>query len=295
MMNLRSDLLSHGVLADGGAPGLYHRSGVFEKVVNGIENYFRALSPVSSDRWVMSPVTTAQVLVDTDYVESFPQLMALLDGFEGDARAARALAENAHAGGNWWEALESTGLALRPAACHGLYPQLAGRNVPESGLFFEISATCFRREPSDDPARMQSFRMQEFVIVGSPDECRDFRDGWLRRGVEAHLQLGLEVSSEAANDPFFGRASQMMSQGQLAKELKYEIVATIAHETPNAISSANYHEDHFGSSFNITAGSEVAHSACFAVGLERTALALFRRHGANLTEWPAEVVERLGI
>ncbi len=295
MSNLRDELIEHGILADGGAPGLYHRGGAFEDVVSGIEALFRSLDPYDSPRWVMSPVTTAQVLVDTDYVESFPQLMGLLDGFHGDAREARTLADTAHDGGEWWQQLDATGLALRPAACHGLYPLLAGRQMPPGGGHYEISATCFRHEPSDNPARMQTFRMQEFVVVGTPEEARAFRDAWLERALDAHRSLGLVVEAEAANDPFFGRASQMMSQGQLEKELKFEIVAPIAQETPNAISSANYHEDHFGTSFAITTSTGVAESACFAVGLERSALALFRRHGVEVSSWPTDVAARLGL
>ncbi|MBU6496538.1 MAG: hypothetical protein KGR42_09060 [Acidobacteria bacterium] len=294
-MSFRDELLISGILGETGEPGLYHRSGLFEDVVSGVERYFRSLNPVDNIRWTMSPVTTTQALVDTDYVDSFPQLMALLDGFNGDARQARVLAESAHAGADWSGYLGTTNLALRPVACHGLYPTLSGREVPDGGAQFEVSATCFRREPSDDPARMQSFRMLEFVMVGTPSECRVFRDEWLHRALAAHRALGLDVSSQVANDPFFGRASQMLSQGQIEKELKYEVMALIASEEPNAISSANYHEDHFGNSFNITTPSGVAHSACFGVGLERTTLALFRRHGLRVSHWPSGIMDLLGI
>ena len=60
-------------------------------------------------------------------------------------------------------------------------------------------------------------------------------------------------------------------------------------EKPTAITSSNYHLDHFGVAFGInTADGEVAHTACVGFGLERTALALFRTHGMDPDAWPSE-------
>ena len=60
--------------------------------------------------------------------------------------------------------------------------------------------------------------------------------------------------------------------------------------TPTAITSSNYHLDHFGSAFDIrTSDGDVAHSACVGFGLERVALALFKTHGMDPESWPTEV------
>jgi seryl-tRNA synthetase len=100
-----------------------------------------------------------------------------------------------------------------------------------------------------------------------------------------------------ANDPFFGRGAQLMVEGQLEKELKFEVMATsISSDTPGAIGSGNYHEDHFGDTFSMsTDDGHVAHSACFGFGLDRITLALYYAHGLRLDEWPAEVRERLAL
>ena len=59
-------------------------------------------------------------------------------------------------------------------------------------------------------------------------------------------------------------------------------------ERPTAIISLNYHQDHFGHLFGIrTADGEVAHTACVGFGLERIALALYRRHGFDRATWSA--------
>jgi hypothetical protein len=39
----------------------------------------------------------------------------------------------------------------------------------------------------------------------------------------------------------------------------------------------------------------VAHSACVGFGLERIALALFHRHGLELSGWPREVRDVLAL
>jgi hypothetical protein len=65
-------------------------------------------------------------------------------------------------------------------------------------------------------------------------------------------------------------------------------------DAPTAIGSANCHRDHFGATFDITtADGEVAHSACFGVGVDRMALALLRRHGFDPDSWPSAVRSQL--
>jgi hypothetical protein len=54
--------------------------------------------------------------------------------------------------------------------------------------------------------------------------------------------------------------------------------------------------DHFGVAFGIrTADGAVAHSACVGFGLERIALALFKKHGLALSAWPASVKNALAL
>ena len=104
------------------------------------------------------------------------------------------------------------------------------------------------------------------------------------------------MRSDTANDPFFGRVGRMLAANQLTAELKYEVVIDLTDAKPTAISSANYHEDHFGLPFDMrTPDGEVAHSACFGYGLERITLALFATHGLDLAGWPGEVRSALQL
>jgi seryl-tRNA synthetase len=155
----------------------------------------------------------------------------------------------------------------------------------------DLLTFVFRHEPSDDPARMQCFRQREFVRLGTPDAAVAHRDEWIRRALEMHRSVGLDVRTVLANDPFFGRGGRVMKATQREQNLKYELVVPItSEEKPTAITSSNCHLDHFGLAFDIrTADGNVAHSACVGFGLERIALALFKTHGMDPDAWPREV------
>ena len=75
----------------------------------------------------------------------------------------------------------------------------------------------------------------------------------------------------------------MLASSQRADTLKYEIVCAIHPDAqPTAISSSNYHLDHFGIGFGIeSANGDVAHTACVGFGVERITLALLGTHGLD--------------
>ena len=138
---------------------------------------------------------------------------------------------------------------------------------------------------------MQSFRMHEFVYLGTEEGARAHRDEWISRGIDVLTGLGLEVEAVVANDPFFGRPGRMLAANQRSEELKFEIVTPVfAARRETAISSSNCHLDHFSRPFEIyTADGELAHSACFGFGVDRITLALLDHHGTDPTAWPAAV------
>lgn len=103
--------------------------------------------------------------------------------------------------------------------------------------------------------------------------------------------LGLPLAIDAANDPFFGRAGRMLANNQRAQGLKFELnVPVNSVDKPTACLSFNYHQDHFGSTWDLhQADGTVAHTACVGFGLERITLALLRHHGLDLAAWPEAV------
>jgi seryl-tRNA synthetase len=195
-------------------------------------------------------------------------------------------------GEDWTKDQTATDIVLTPAACYPLYPTVAKRgNLPARGGLFDLQSYCFRHEPSKDPARQQLFRMREYVCMGTEQHVTDFRQSWMDRGVEMMKQVGLDVTIDVANDPFFGRAGKMMVNNQRDQNLKFELLIPITSSAnPTACMSFNYHQDSFGVKWglNLEDGS-VAHTACVGFGLERIALALFHHHGLDVKEWPASV------
>jgi hypothetical protein len=86
----------------------------------------------------------------------------------------------------------------------------------------------------------------------------------------------------------------MLAANQREQELKFELLAQIGGPEPTAISSFNYHQDHFTLVYGLGfEDGSVAHTGCVAFGVERVTLALFRAHGSDPDAWPREVRSEL--
>ena len=291
----RDELMTAGLLVPTGTDGIYGRSSVYEDIVTAVDSLAVAAAAFEEAvSYRFPPVMPRDVFERTGYLSSFPDLLGSVSTFTGNNADHRKLMDVAQSGGDWTALLEAAGVNLCPAACHPLYPTLAG-TLPEGGSRYDVAGWCYRHEPSVDPARMQAFRMHELVYVGDAARASEHRDRWLQLGVEILGSLGLEVETVVANDPFFGRVGRILADNQRAETLKYEIVTPIdSADHPTAIGSSNCHLDHFGQPFGIvTADGEVAHSCCFGFGLDRIALALLRTHGMHPGDWPVAARDRL--
>lgn len=294
-LDFRRRLFESGHLVPTGVDGLYGRSGAFEDVVAGLGDVVRRESADRAYRRVrFPPLIPRELLVQTDYLRSFPDLAGSVHVFRGDEAMHQELLALADAGKDWVSVLEPAEVVLSSSACHSLYPTLTGR-VPEGGAWVDIMGFCFRHEPSQDPARMQSFRMHELVCVSDPATAHAHRDEWVQRSLEIMARLGLHAEAVVANDPFFGRVGRLLAAGQREEGLKIEIVtAASTDDLSTAVISCNEHLNHFSEPFDIsTADGERAGSACVGFGLERLTLALMRAHGLDLGSWPAPVRDYL--
>ena len=287
----RSELIDAGLLIPLGVSGLYGRGGVFEGVVQQFERYVTRMgSHLAPEVMHFPPLFAREHYLGTDHIQNFPNLMGSVHTFAGDDRGHLALLEKQGNGEDWSRDLTATEIMLTPAACYPLYPTARG-TLPNEGRTVDLVSFVFRHEPSPDPARMQLFRQREFVRLGTPEQALAHREYWLDRGEALLRAEGLDVKRVLANDPFFGRGGRMMAATQKEQDLKYELVVPVANpDKPTAVTSCNYHLDHFGHAFDIrTADGKPAHSACIGFGLERIALALFRAHGFDPGRWPASV------
>ncbi len=291
----RGELFEAGILVPTGIDGVYLRSQAFEEIVRGIDRLVSAAGADEHATTLHFPLVVPRTLLErTDYIRSFPDLSGTVSSYQGGELGYAGLLEALDTAQDWSAQLESTDLALCSAACHPLYPTLPTQ-LPAGGLRFEVFGTCFRHEPSPDPARMQTFRQHEFVYVGDPVEARRHRDRWVERGLQLHRSLGLPIEAVVANDPFFGRFGDILAASQIDEALKIELVSPICSESsPTALTSANCHLEHFGLAFSLcNPDGEVAHSACVGFGAERITLALLHTHGIDPGDWPPAVRDRL--
>lgn len=296
-MTFRDQILRHGLLMSTGVPGVYGRSQEFEDTVERIDRLVTAVGAEDAAEVMrFPPILNRAHFERSGYLESFPHLAGAIHSFAGTEQAHRALLRSVEERNDWSAALPAAQVVLTPAACYPVYPAAAG-TLPPGGRIVDVMSYCFRHEPSEDPGRMQMFRMHEHVRLGDPESIMAWRETWLGRVRSLTDTLGLDTRCQAAADPFFGRGGKLLAASQRDQRLKLEIVAPIAcDEIPTAIISLNYHQDHFGQLFGITtADGSTAHTACVGFGLERIALALYRRHGFTCEQWAPAVREALGL
>jgi len=282
-----------------GVAGVHIRSGAYEEVVEALGRFITRLRPEGAEVYRAPPVVSRALIEKAGYLKSFPHLLGCVCSLPGDEeRIGAAVGAFEFGTGRWTDSVKATELLLAPAACYPIYPIAAERGTPpEDGFVFDVAGDCFRREPSQDVDRLQSFRMREFVAVGSPEVTRTFRERWMKQAPEIARALGLPQRIEAASDPFFGRVGQMVGRFQLAQSLKFELLIPIrSAENPTACLSFNYHRDQFGLIWGIrTADGELAHSTCVAFGIDRLAVALFATHGIEIRGWPETARGALGL
>jgi seryl-tRNA synthetase len=281
-----------------GVDGVYARTALYVHVCERLEAYISRLREPEAEILRFPPVMSRKQLEKSGYLKSFPNLLGCVCALHGSEASIRAAADRHENGADWTLALTSSDLVLSPAACYPVYPIAAARGpLPPGGWQFDVEADVFRHEPSRSLDRLQSFRMREFVRIGSPQEIVDYRERWLARAPQIAADLSLPHAIDVANDPFFGRVGQVMAVSQRQQALKFELlVPYYANATPTACMSFNYHREHFGNVWDMKdEHGEPAHTSCVAFGIDRLVVALFANHGLDLRQWPAVTRRALEI
>lgn len=289
-----ADVLFHKM----GSDGVYARTALYEGVVERLAALITRHREQNTEVMRFPPVMSRAQLEKSGYLKSFPNLLGCVCGLHGTEREIHEAVGRFDKGGDWTTSLSPADLVLSPAACYPVYPIAASRGpLPPGGLLFDVAADCFRREPSHHLDRLQSFRMREYVCIGSPDDVSSFRERWMARAQAIARDLGLTFRVDYASDPFFGRVGQMMAISQKQQSLKFELLVPLRSEDkPTACMSFNYHRDHFGTTWDIVdANGEPAHTGCVAFGMDRLAVAMFHIHGTDLARWPSKVREVLDL
>jgi len=293
------EALKNALFLSTGVDGVYARTGRYEAVVDALTAFISAHRPAEAEVLRFPPVMSRAQIERHGYLKSFPNLLGAVSCLCGDEKHIRGAVTRFEEGEqSWTEALQPADLVLAPAACYPVYPIAASRGpVPTAGLTFDVAADCFRREPSTDIDRLQSFRMREYVRIGTAAQIQSFREAWLAIATGMAEQLGLSYRVDLASDPFFGRGGQIVAMAQKEQALKFELlVPVMSAEKPTACMSFNYHQDHFGLTWDLATDSgEPAHTGCVAFGMDRLAVAMFATHGVDVATWPASVRDALRL
>ena len=244
--NRSLDALAEAPLLPSGIEGVYARTAVFEDVVTRLAAFISRHREPGTEVLRFPPVMSRRQLERSGYLKSFPHFLGCVCCLSGCEADVRGTVERFEAGEDWTDALSAADLVLTPAACYPVYPIVASRGeVPAEGLLFDVASDCFRREPSRDLDRLQSFRMREYVCVGTPEQITEFRERWMVRAQELAKLLGLPYRVDQASDAFFGRGGKLMAMSQIEQALKFELVVPVrSAEQPTACMSFNYHRDH---------------------------------------------------
>src|SRR6202000_1612327 len=275
-----ADVLFHEM----GAPGVYGRTALYEDIVERLAALITRHREPETEVMRFPPVMSRKQLERSGYLKSFPNLLGCVCSLHGSESEIDAAVSRADAGGDGTASLSPADLVLSPAACYPVYPIAASRGpLPKGGLRFDVAADCFRAEPSRHLDRLQSFRMREYVCIGSPDDVSDFRERWMVRAQAIARDLGLTFKVDYASDPFFGRVGQMKAVSQKQQSLKFELLVPLRSEDkPTACMSFNYHQAHFGTTWGIQGvDGEPAHTGCVAFGMDRLAVAMVHTHGTE--------------
>ena len=286
------DPLFEALFAPMGVDGVYARTALYEDMIERLAAFISRQREPGTEIFRFPPVMSRKQLEKSGYLKSFPNLLGCVCALHGTEAEIRRAADQLDRGGDWTQSVTSADLVLSPAACYPVYPIAAARGpVPAGGLRFDVASDCFRHEPSKNLDRLQSFRMREYVCIGTPAEITRFRERWMKHAQNLADQLGLTYRVETASDPFFGRTGQVMAISQLQQSLKFELLVPLrSQEQPTACMSFNYHRDHFGTIWGLQdAAGEVSHTGCVAFGMDRLVVALFHTHGIDVANWPATV------
>src|SRR5271156_1450929 len=217
--------LANGLFRPMGVDGVYERTALYTHVVERLEGYITRQRDPKAEIMRFPPVMSRTQLEKSGYLKSFPNLLGCVCALHGSEASIRSAVDRYDNGGDWTTSLTSSDLVLSPAACYPVYPIAAARGqLPAGGLQFDIEADVFRREPSQSLDRLQSFRMREFVRIGSAPEIVEFRERWLGRAPQIAADLSLPHSIEVASDPFFGRVGQVIAVSQRLQALKFELL-----------------------------------------------------------------------
>ena len=174
-------LVAHGLIVPTEVKGGWGRGAVFEDILDRFDALvMRGAADDGAEAFTFPPIVARTMIERLGYLDNFPQLIGSVHSFFGVDALAREISQKVQDGERWEQHLDITEVMLLPAACYPVYPMFSGL-LREGGRLVTTKNWCYRHEPSDEPTRLQSFRMREFIRAGAPAVVEAWRDGWLEQ------------------------------------------------------------------------------------------------------------------
>lgn len=283
------------------ADGLTGISGTLLKLFRYFETTFAAYAQeyqaLDQHYPVMMP---AKLLHDVGYLSNFPQHVTLCSHFADQLPVLEQVAQLSKEPLSQAQAaelgvrLDDPQHVLTPAVCLPCYAQHAGlRIAPGDVVRLTMQNHVFRYEANrfQPLSRGWDFSVRDIVFFGSGVELTRLRAEVMEKVFGFCEHLGMDVSLELANDPFFVDGSRDKVVYQRMGEVKYELLFHIPdRQAPLAASSFNLHRDFYTEVYDIAFEDETrAESACMGFGLERWLYAFVRQKGLDPAGWPQPV------
>jgi seryl-tRNA synthetase len=216
----------------------------------------------------------SEVLAEVGYFGHFPQHVTFCSHLPGDLpllQSVAAEAKTSSAPPHVADRLGEPRHILTPAVCLPCYRQHRGatidgvRTLTMQNHVFRYEGTNFR-----PLQRGWDFTVRDIVFFGAYGDLARLREAVMDRAIALCRELGLHVTIELANDPFFLDTSRDKAVYQRMGEVKYELLFPLHDGRALAASSFNLHRDFYTSLYDTRmAGGERAESACMGFGIER--------------------------
>ncbi|MEW2305067.1 hypothetical protein AB0958_34815 [Streptomyces sp. NPDC006655] len=275
-------------------PGLFVGGPKIARLIRALDRLFGELATrLGADEYTVPAMVPWSTLEKADYTHNFPQHVTAtsvvrpdLDALDRFSAAKDQRAREAE--------LETAPVVLAPAVCVSLFERFGSTRLTEP-LTLTATGRCSRYEgqAGTSPTRLWSFSMREIVFLGDRPSARAFREAVIGELITLATDMALPCRLAPAGDPFFTRERPELANFQAAMDVKYELVGRMAHNgSAVAVSSLNYHNQHFGKGFEIDFGNQPAFSVCLGFGLERWAEWLSGYLDDNPATWPALLRDR---
>lgn len=284
--------------------GLALLSGGFLAVKRALERYWfeYAVKELSAEELENPALWSTKIANQSGHLSDFPHEATFVFGAKRDSRSIACVSQATAQDTNFWKNFDTSSISdslsllgfCQPAVCTSCYYALGQRsNLQDS--FYTTYNRVFRNEGTTRLNRLLSFTVRDIIAVGSDEFVRHARAMFLSKAKEFIRTLSIEAEVLHATDPFFAnQASKLFFQK--TADLKHEIQALIPCDGQCiAVGSVNLHLQTFGARFSMNVDSGVASSACFGIGFERLAYALFSQNGVDHSKWNKSTLSALGL